>query len=132
MLLFAVDFLNEKTLDKKTFYLNVWADPLRDSSGNLIGDSNGLAEVYEYRNNVFHLIGIYNSKYSWVTSKEYDLTDYREWSLEQTFMFSNYKLNLNTENLLSSTATFTNLMNINETDFPSEIMKNIFKTKERN
>lgn len=132
MLLFAVDFLNEKTLDKKTFYLNVWADPLRDSSGNLIGDSNGLAEVYEYRNNVFHLIGIYNSKYSWVTAKEYDLTDYREWSLEQTFMFSNYKLNLNTENLLSSTATFTNLMNINETDFPSEIMKNIFKTKERN
>lgn len=132
MLLFAVDFLNEKTLDKKTFYLNVWADPLRDSSGNLIGDSNGLAEVYEYRNNVFHLVGIYNSKYSWVTSKEYDLTDYREWSLEQTFMFSNYKLNLNPENLLSSTAIFTNLMNINETDFPSEIMKNIFKTKERN
>lgn len=132
MLLFAVDFLNEKTLDKKTFYLNVWADPLRDSSGNLIGDSNGLAEVYEYRNNVFHLIGIYNSKYSWASTKEYDLTDYREWSLEQTFMFSNYKLNLNPENLLSSTAIFTNLMNINETDFPSEIMKNIFKTKERN
>lgn len=130
MLLFAVDFLNEKTLDKKTFYLNVWADPLRDSSGNLIGDLNGLAEVYEYRNNVFHLVGIYNSKYSWVTSKEYDLTDYREWSLEQTFMFSNYKLNLNPENLLSSTATFTNLMSINETDFPSEIMQNIFKTKE--
>lgn len=130
MLLFAVDFKNEKTLDKKTFYLNVWADPLRDSSGNLIGDSNGTAEVYEYYNNTYHLVGIYNGRYSWVNGKEYDFTDYREWSLEQTFMFSDYNLDLNINNLLGSTANFTNLMNINETDFPSEIMQNIFKTKE--